>query len=374
MAKNLVGTLIGKGMTSAQIQERIKDFPTDPTTEYFTKLGYTKSTAKSYICKLRKNNLSNQEKEQKNISSKNEKTTRRGCFICSKNANKDNLILDTCALQNRDTIKIIDESAKVTVLLSTLNEMEDLKRKKTNLTGRETFLQTMISKFGRKFLKETKKYRLVPFNEDGYNDNSILKYLMQQPLTERQTIITADVLFANRAKCLGLEYILYDTEEGLEYTQTEKEELIQEPKTRKIVSKATKTNPKKPIIEKKYNSQIKNEREEKDNEFYDLGIRITFQKEKISIRKFNYHAEVFFVKGEECICVTENAVEVEKDVDYIVVVTRVKKFGYVKVIKEMVRNQKLEKEEYEYYNINEIYKSEGELHEDILRCCKNLLC
>ena len=94
MAKNQVGTLIGKGMTTAQIQERIKDFPTTPTTEYFTTLGYTKSTATSYICKLRKNNLANKEKEQKNISSKNEKTTRRGCFICSKNANKNDLILD----------------------------------------------------------------------------------------------------------------------------------------------------------------------------------------------------------------------------------------------------------------------------------------
>lgn len=351
MAKNQVGTLIGKGMTTVQIQERIKDFPTNPTTEYFTKLGYTKSTATSYICKLRKNNLANQEKEQKNISSKNEKTT-RGSFIFSENANKDNLILDTCALQNRDTIKIIDESSQVTILLSTLNEMEDLKRRKTNLTGRESFLQTMISRYCRKFLKETEKYRLVPFVGDDYNDTSILNYLMQQPVNERQTIITADILFATRASCLGLDYILYDREETIQNQET----TISPEEEKKTVGKKDK-------------SPIK-----KENEFNEMGVKTVFLKDKIAITKYNPKAQVFYVKGDKCVCITEKEKEIEKDdVEYVAIISKLSGYGCVKVIKEMVINQKLEKEENEYYYVNEIYRSEGKLHDNILECCKNLL-
>lgn len=393
MTKNLVGELIRSGKTTVQIQERVKDFPTNPTAEYLMNLGYTKSTAINYISKLKKNNLSDQEKEPKNISSKN-KNTMRGSFICSKNADKNNLILDTCALQNRETIKIIDESTKVTVLLSTLNEMEEIKRKKNNLCSDEIFLRTMIGKYGKKFLKEAEKYRLVPFIGDDYNDNCILKYLMQQPISERQTLITADILFADRASCLGIEYILYDREEkdsnqtekgelvqdvetenevGSKVTKAEKDDLVQDAEIKKEAeSKVTQAKKEKVLIEKNYGSQIKNEREEKDGKFYDFGVRITFQKEKISIRKFNYQAEVFFVRGEECLCNSGDEAEIDKDVDYIAVVNS-SRYGYVKVVKEMVKNQKLEKEEYKYYNINEIYKSEGKLHNEILECCKNLL-
>lgn len=372
MTKNLVGELIRSGKTTVQIQERVKDFPTNPTAEYLMNLGYTKSTAINYISKLKKNNLSDQEKEPKNISSKNKKTM-RGSFICSKNADKNNLILDTCALNNRETRKIIDESTKVTVLLSTLNEMEEIKRKKNKLSSDEIFLRSMIGIYGKKFLKETEKYRLVPFIGDDYNDNSILKYLMQQPVSERQTLITADVLFADRASCLGLEYILYSMTEEKDSNQTEKGELVQDAETKnEAESKVTQVKKEKVIIEKSYDSQIKNKKEEKDDEISDLGVRITFQKEKISIRKFNYQAEVFFVRGEECLCISGDEAEIDKDVDYIAVVAS-SRYGYVKVVKEMVRDQKLEKEEYKYYNINEIYKSEGKLHDEILECCKNLL-
>ena len=89
MKKNLVGILIRKGETTVQIQERIKDFPTNPTIEYFTHLGYSENTAKIYKNQLKKNDLKNQEEEQKEAEE---------YFIYSENANKNNLIFDTCAL------------------------------------------------------------------------------------------------------------------------------------------------------------------------------------------------------------------------------------------------------------------------------------
>lgn len=356
MAKNLVGELILQGKTTEQIQNQIMDFPTNPTAEYLMKLGYKESTAVNYICKLKRNNLPNQGDDQKTILAKNERKI-RGSFICSKNANKDNLILDTCALQNRDTIKIIDESSKVTILLSTLNEMEELKRKKSNLTGRETFLQTMISKYGKKFLKETEKYRLVPFIGDNYNDTSILEYLRQQPVNERQTIITADILFANRASCLGFDYILYDREEEIEVNQVKSQE--PEIKSREEIK----------VDAKNDENQIK---KEKEDEISDLGVKMIFQKEKIFIKKYNYNAEVFYLKEGKCECISGEEAEIDNDVDYIAVVTS-SKYGYVKVVKEVVNNSKFEKEEYKCFNINEIYQSEAKLHDDILECCKKLL-
>lgn len=350
MRKNLVGELIRKGNTTIQIQERVKDFPTNPTVEYLINLGYSKSTAVNYIYTLKRNNLLNQKNEEKTI---------RGSFICSKNADKNNLILDTCALQFKETIMMIDESDKVTVLYSTLDEMDQKKRKKKNLKPNEIFLNIMISKYSQKFLKETEKYRLVPFIGDNYNDASILKYLMQQPTSERQTILTADILFAAKAKCLGLEYIFYSREDPS--AGTEKEAL----------RKTTLPPENETIIEKNYDSQIKNE--ENDIKFYDLGVQIIFQKEKISIKKFNCNADVFYVKGEKCVYIAEHETEIDRDVDYIAVVGRGRKCDSVKVVKEMVKNQKPAKEDRKYATINEIYASEGELHEDILECCKNLL-
>lgn len=370
MTKNLVGKLIGNGSTTVQIQKRIKEFPTNPTIEYFMNLGYAKSTAKTYISLLKKNNL--EAKEEPKAESGKKKNVMRGSFICSENADKNNLILDTCALGNKETINIIEKSTKVTVLLSTLNEMEEKKRKKSYLKNDEIFLNTMIGKFGKKFLRETEKYRLVPFVGDNYNDNNILKYLMQQPVGERQTIITADILFADRARCLGLDYIFFERNE--KYNKTKKDDLIQEAETEKVEDKKTEeVAVERAGIEENNNSQIKNEVKEDNVYFYELGVRGTYQEGKILIKKYNYQAEVFWVKGEKCESITGNEAEIDRDVDYIAVVCRINKYNCIKVFKEMVKDPQRAKEENIFNSINEIYKSEGKLHEDILECCKNLL-
>lgn len=342
MKKNLVGILIRKGETTAHIQERIKDFPTNPTIEYFTHLGYSENTAKTYKNQLKRNDLENQEEEQGKIEK---------CFVYSEKANKDNLILDTCALQNKKTIQVLEQSTKVTVLLSTLNEMEKLKKKGRDLDSRELFLQNQIAVYAKKFLKETEKYRLVPYIGDSYNDNSILKYLIEQPVNERQTIITADVLFAARAKCLGLDYILYN--ESKYFQKPRKQERIKE--------KTTKTKCKKDTVEKTKKVS------------YRLGVRIECLENKITINKFNNLVEVYYVKNEKCVKIAERNTEITNDVDYIAAITRVKQERCVKAIKIIVKDQELEKEEQEFRCINEIYKLEGKIHSEILDDCKNIL-
>lgn len=343
MKKNLVGILIRKGETTVQIQERIKDFPTNPTIEYFTHLGYSENTAKIYKNQLKKNDLKNQEEEQKEAEE---------YFIYSENANKNNLIFDTCALQNRETIQLIEKSDKVTVLLSTLNEMEELKRKRRDSDGgREVFLQTQIRIYAKKFLKETEKYRLVPYIGDSYNDNSILKYLMEQPINERQTIITADTLLATRAKCLGLDYILYN-----------KSEYFQEPRKQEMIKeKIPKSKRRKDTVEKT-----------KKVSYY-LGVKVECLENKITVNKFNNFAEVYYVKNQNCVKITERNTEIIKDIDYIVVIMRVKQERCVKALKLIVKDQELKKEEQEFRCINEIYKLEGKIHSEILDDCKNIL-
>lgn len=212
MKKSKLGRLISQGKTSKEIRARIKDFPVNPTAEYFTSLGYKSSTAKTYMSKLKKNGevrkqqpiiaLKEQNKIRKNADEKN--------FIKSKNADENNLLLDTCALKSELCVSIIEESENVNALLVTIDEFDSIiQRYKFGEKFDEDFIYNII-KFSRKFL-EDKRYVLASYeyNETKYVDKVIINYVLSLPIEKRPTLITADIRLAARAKCCGIEYILY---------------------------------------------------------------------------------------------------------------------------------------------------------------------
>lgn len=226
MKVSKVGTCIYKGMTTKEIRLRIKDFPEEPDIKYFEDLGYTRKTAISYKCKLKKNNL---KQENQNIERQEEDEEKlKGIFLTSEKPNKNDIILDTSSLGRQETINIIEESSKVTVIYSVLNEFDSIKLKSGN---NNEYLKKKIRYYSEIMLSDNEKYRLVPFKweEKRYTDDMILEYVMQLPVKERPTILTADKNLALKAKCLGIEYIFYkqlNTTEQ-ETTNTDNQRIIE---------------------------------------------------------------------------------------------------------------------------------------------------
>ena len=185
-SKNEVGSLIYNGYTSEQIRERIPSFPLNPDKEYFLNLGYSMSTARNYLTTLKKNNIS---------SIENTFSIEDSNFLTSSNANNNNLILDSSALDYEESVKLMLNSFKVTVLYSVIKSFAH-----TN----QEYLISMLQ-------NTQQKYRLVPWKWKSIKDadESIFDYLENLPTNERPTLLTADQNMALQAKCLGFEYILY---------------------------------------------------------------------------------------------------------------------------------------------------------------------
>ena len=223
--KHEVGCLIRKGLTSEEIQSRIADFPTNPSLDYFIGLGYSKNTAAHYKYLLNKNNSADNHSE-KNSSSN---------LIFSKNANANNIILDTCALQHKETRKILSDSDSVTVLYATIKEF-DRGCKKDNMSQ---YLKFNIREETKKMLFSDSRYHLSPFDwkNNNYTDEIILDYMSMLSLQDRPTLLTADQNFALRAKCLGFEYILYSERQSQPIEKT-----IKTNKNKSVITQATTAN------------------------------------------------------------------------------------------------------------------------------------
>lgn len=348
------GALIRSGKTTEEIREKIEDFPEKPDIQYFIELGYTKSTAKNYINRIKTNGAQKQEIAEKVVQTVEQDKE----LIVSPKADFKNIILDTCALQNETTVKIIEDAKKVTVLLAVLNEMDNLKyslhRKKeeNKIQKREEYIFNKINIYARKCLLETNKYRLVPFDmkEERYTDNKILQYLLLLPLEERPTLLTADYLLSARAKCLGLEYILY-------IAQNKPNDVI------KIESE-----------EKKEKSSVKNKQKISNKKIHSkLGIGIEICKNnKIIVSKYNQYAKILVIDETKCFEVEKRAT-INK-VEYFAIIAKNKATGGIKLQKiEIADNEKEIKEYEECKYINDIYKLEEEVHSNVLECMKKLL-
>lgn len=322
MKKSKVGTLISKGKTIEEIRMRIKDFPSNPTIEYFISLGYKDSTAKTYKSKLKKNEtLKQQQKitmeEQNKISEKEDEEN----LIKSKNADENNLILDTCALESKQCVSIIEASKNVNVLLVTIDEFDNIiQRYKYGEKFDENFICN-IRKFSRKILEDN-KYVLTPFEctETKYVDKMIIKYILSLPIERRPTLITADIRLAARAKCCGIEYIIY---------MTPLEEQIKKKKQRKIT---------------------------------DFGVCIEIYENKLIMEKSINDIKCFYVKDNQCLELKQLE-EVDTGRNYTLnLLKKNTKSNKIKVLKVEIKKQKMTRKRIDFNSIDEVNGESNQIH------------
>lgn len=69
------------------------------------------------------------------------------------------------------------------------------------------------------------KFKVVPYKYKDMReaDDIIIDYILEQSITERPTILTADKRLALKAKCFGFDYILYSRKFN-HYTELDDEE------------------------------------------------------------------------------------------------------------------------------------------------------
>ena len=112
----------------------------------------------------------------------------------------------------KEKVNLLENAEEVTVLLATIREMDTHKDMKQAIETGNTYFAENMRRYSKKFLLED-KYRLVPFDgikKNNYHDDIIIQYLLITPVKDRPTILTADANLADKAKCHGLEYILYN--------------------------------------------------------------------------------------------------------------------------------------------------------------------
>lgn len=257
MLKNEVGRMICHGMSIQEIQKRVKDFPDKPTVDYFVSLGYTRSTARTYITRLvkreqelqriktknqmkqkkekaekrdfeqksfskaskfddKKSNFDNKpvfskkvEKKQTEMQSIKKSKESDSNIIYSKNADFNNILLDTCVLESKEGISIIEKSEKVQVLIFTIDEFDSIVQKSRRGDKFSKFFISNINKYSKKFVEDD-KFIIPPFELNGtsYVDKKLIEFCLSKRIGVRPTIITCDIRLAARAKCYGIEYIL----------------------------------------------------------------------------------------------------------------------------------------------------------------------
>lgn len=221
MRNKKIGQIILKGGTIEELRKEFPDFPTEVTTEYFTSLGYTESTAKSYVRLLKKNTKETQNGVNTTVNSPEEINVTHSStanILVSEYANYDNILVDTCSFAFKECIQIIEQSKQVTFIFSTLEEMDKKQYQKfwEKKIGKITHHQAEyfafnIRQYTSKILENPDKFMLSEFSGypgSNYVDNVLLQYLKILPRQIRPTLLTADKNLAVKAESLGLEYII----------------------------------------------------------------------------------------------------------------------------------------------------------------------
>lgn len=380
-----VGVLIRKEkLTTNEIRQRLEGIPDVITLEYLMEIGYKKSTAQYYLSLLKKNegdrvedNIRTKPKydeiQNKDNSAKvskddfTETYTENGRFYISENANFDNILLDTSALNSQDTIDVIEKSNRVTVLLATVNEINRL-MKPSNLKLDKKKLIYNINKYCLKMLEDNNKFILVPFKENKDEadaiDNALLNYLEIQPSKIRQTLITADKNLALRAKCLGFDFIYFHPNEENSKTKNKNNNKSNSDDIKTIQSKtnqANQTNHANQADKKQDNKKA----EIKSHLFLkDAGVIVSRNNENICIRNNNQKKYIFYYSEGKCLEIVGNKDILEEKLDYIVIVSRLKSRRGVSILK-MVKEKNYEPEQFECEVVNQIYKLENILDSKI---------
>lgn len=341
MKKHEIGSFINNGMTSQEIQERIKDFPYEPSIQYFVDIGYSLNTAKQYRSRLKKNNRILSKQDNKN-----------GSFVISPKADKANIILDTSALKSEETVDILENANSIIVLYPTIKEFDTLNKSENG----SAYFKFMIREQTRKILfSEDSKYRLVPFGYkvNCYTDELILDYLFNLPIAERPTLLTCDHNLALRAKCLGFEYIDF---------------IMNNNHKANNASTSTRT----PIKDHFMDSNQKPKIQSPKNSMTDLGVRIVYD-EIINIHKYNRKARIFLVKNGICQNLYNTSQVEPEQVEYFAVIAESKKNSVIKIQKIWLENNQKEKKEFQCYCEDDFKPLEGILHPTILNSAKELL-
>lgn len=361
--------LIKGGKTSSEIRLIIKEFPMNPSVQYFMQLGYKESTAKKYRQMLKENDEKTEEQTFE--------------FIVSKNANFQNIIVDTCAFGYKKTVQMIEEAKEVTVLLATIREMDTKKDIKKAIKTHTTYLAENIRLYSKKFLIED-KYRLVPFDgikKDNYHDDVIIQYLMIMPITDRPAILTVDANLADKAKCYGLEYILYNPETfvlknpkkvenndksfRMKQEQTLSDKGEETNQNRSLSKKETEPLDKK--VKDKQIPQLSDEtlKAQKTLQIYEEkkktekekivfnGVEVLMNGKKFRVRKYNGNAIIMRrVNGKYQEVIGES--QTLKTVD-IIIIAPTKKFSSIFINKIQIKDRNMVEEKKQYFYLNEIY-------------------
>lgn len=217
MKQRIIGHMILRGKTSKDIQEKISDFPSNPSINYFTNLGYKESSAKRYCYLLKRNEkLSTAENPSAGTSAKTSvdipdisKDTNTGsCLVKSSHANCNNLLVDTCSLNFYECTKLIDSATQVTFINATLKEMDNVSKKCHSPKQMNLFKNIKI--YTSQILLQPDKFLLSNFDgfdDEKYVDEILLQYLEILPKQIRPTLLTADKNLACKAQLHGFEYI-----------------------------------------------------------------------------------------------------------------------------------------------------------------------
>lgn len=393
MKRNEVGALIRRGHSINEIREVVKNFPINPDLKYLEDLGYSKKTAQTYLYRLRRNSERDNDSETKCKVDQN-------TLVFSKNANINNIILDTSALGRKSCRDAIDKSKKVTVLYCVIREFDKVLKNDEKSDKIKNPIKTYVDKM---IEDQICKFKVVPYKYKDMReaDDIIIDYILEQSITERPTILTADKRLALKAKCFGFDYILcsrkfnhyeeLDDEEDEDdknsstNLKNQKKVMLEEPSVpkwkagekAKAKNEDTVIDLTQRIEEKEDDSKICELRtvvdSEKDenNIIYKMGLTFTFNEENIELKRYNYSAKVFTVVDSQIHEITTN--QMDKNFDYFAVMCKVKKYGVVKISKILVDNDEVKVVDYECGCINEIYSLENEFQDEILEALKNLL-
>lgn len=116
------------------------------------------------------------------------------------------IVLDTCALETKQVMEIIEKAPKVILLTSILEEMDNHKRDKKDLG----YNVRKILRESRQDKNSEKYVCVASYEKYKYNDKNIIDYCRKHRKT---IIVTSDNYVCNMAKAYRLEYIFIEREE-----------------------------------------------------------------------------------------------------------------------------------------------------------------
>ncbi len=285
------------------------------------------------LIRIREKILEEERKEERR-----KQLIKSGDYIVSKNADVNNILIDTCAINKRG-LNIIERSRKVSVLYATLEEIEKKKFEIKRKSNGNKFLVNLSKCLNLILQNPNFKVILVENKENEYVDDVVLRYLKHIPKRKRPTLLTADKLLAAKAKGMNIEYICIVLDSQ---TQTPEKTETKKVETQKIQA---------------------------------LGHVFWYEEGKLKIdRNSNcMDSKVFFIKEGKCeelnLSLNEENI-FEKEIDYLVVTKYLPKYKIVKIVK-IVFGEEILQEVYKCKFVNEIYKLP--IHEEVLEKAKNQL-